>query len=222
MPPSCRPFALMPPPPLNPDFCFSVTFTMASMIGEPSTACSLCENCTLTFSSPLVLVRSVMSSDARAESVAPGLMFLRWRNMYAGLVCPSHGSLVLRSMKRTSTLPILGSCTCSSMMPSAEMPTLTNSCATFLSLYHSCILCTAATMALVLSTLPICGFITLCMTVTGNWDAPRSTTARTTGFATSLNLRDTPSRVSTDSGATASNNPVLKILWTSALMSATV
>ena len=128
MPPSCRPFALMPPPPLNPAFCFSVTFTMASMIGEPSTACGLCENCTLTFSSPLVLVRSVMSSDMRPESVAPGLMFLRWRNMYAGLVCPSHGSLVLRSMKRTSTLPILGSCTCSSMMPSAEMPTLTNSC----------------------------------------------------------------------------------------------
>ena len=209
MPPSCKPLALIPPPPLNPAFCFSVTFTMASMTGDPSTACDRGENWTLTFSKPLVLVKSVMSSDMRPESVAPGLMFLRCRKMYSRRVLPSHGSRVLRSMNRTSTCPICGSTTSISSMPSGVICMLTNSWPIFFASYHCVISRAAATTALLLSTLPICGFMTPCTTVTGSCEEPLRTTARTVGLATSLNLSETPSRVSVDSGSMALKYPVL-------------
>ena len=64
-PPSCKPLALMPPPPEKPALVFSVTFTTASTRKLPGLRSRRGFQVMLAFSSPAVLMRSFKSSSMR-------------------------------------------------------------------------------------------------------------------------------------------------------------
>ena len=114
----------------------------------------------------------------------------------------------MRSMKRISTSPILGS-----SMPSSRMPSLTStpyhSTGIFLLSYHFEISEHAAMSRVELRNLPNCGLKSVSAYDAGSSSQPLITTPRITGFAASLNVRLMPSRVSTVSGRTSRNTPVL-------------
>ena len=114
-----------------------------------------------------------------------------------------------------------GSSTPISMMPSLTS-TPYHSTGIFRRSYHLLISLQAPTTRFELSTFPNCGRKSSWQKLTGSSLHPLMTNPRITGLATSLNVREIPSRVSTVSGVTSLKMPVLKTRTTSCLISLTV
>mmetsp|Transcript_5280 Transcript_5280/g.13463 ORF Transcript_5280/g.13463 Transcript_5280/m.13463 type:complete len:206 (-) Transcript_5280:395-1012(-) len=199
-PPSDKPLAEMPPPPLKPLLVRSTQLMVVST-QMPFTS-RRGDHVMLAVSIPAVAIRSARSSVMRPWSAMPGLTDLRQRWMYAGFVRPSTVSPVLPSKNRMSTLATRGSSAPISRMPSTTSMPYHSTGIRLLS-YHSLSSRRAPTTSTEFITLPNCGLNTPWMWLTGSSSAPRMTMPRITGLACRRKVRATPSRVSTVIGSTS-------------------